>query len=240
MSNFDGLPVRKISLDLSVARNLEELTFSCNQIRVSSNSANALAKIRFNQTQNKPIDIFNGRRFTNWPTRKIFIDNDAQAGAELTIEYWTAVGDTQIEDDALVAQIVGLVKIDDADPVNIEFPVDPQIQGITDPPTPPTMVSQYFFELVNNNLQTIVPPATNVNGIKVLLASAASSASMRFMAKSSAPSSYTDTAAHTLMMVVGGTTGNLERVIIIPAGLGIYVQQNANANSWVALEYEVL
>ena len=111
--------------------------------------------------------------------------------------------------------------------------------------TPPQLVTPFFYVGIDTALQTIVAPASNTKGVRILGAFAwgfSTGLVSRVMAKASAPVSALDTAALTLAMngSVGGT-GSLFNEVVLPPGIGIYAQkEDANGSSGFALNYEVL
>jgi hypothetical protein len=109
------------------------------------------------------------------------------------------------------------------------------VGGIADPLTPDTVVSSYFRNTISSSLNTIVAPASNVNGIKVLFAAAhADYCVCRVMAKSSAPTSPNDVAAVGLAFVSTARTSapeagryHLSKPVILPPLTGLFEQSNS-------------
>ncbi len=224
MSNkFDLLPIRKIDIDLSVARSLFELNVQCNELRIRSSSPGAKATLRFNSTENVPVDIFNGRRFEKWPTTKLWLANEAQPGKTLTIEFWSVNGESRIRDDAVLME------------QNEDFPL--KISSDIDL----SNTLSAHNALNNTSMFTIVPPATNVNGIKVYSIDMVSiSPLMRIMYKATTPAGFDDGNACTLLMVSAGRHDHKEPMFIVPAGNGIYYNQTNTSWGRYSLIYEVL
>jgi hypothetical protein len=109
----------------------------------------------------------------------------------------------------------------------------------------PVLASTYFRQSSVNTLATIVTPAANVNGVRILFwfaQHAAGGASQRIMAKSSAPSAWNDAAANTVGFCYNGASClGAAMPIDIPAGLGLYEQSSNGANvSTAIVEYAVL
>lgn len=115
---------------------------------------------------------------------------------------------------------------------------------------PVSAVSSYIRRSISVALNTIVAPASNVRGIWVLSAWAASAGAAevtRIMHQSSAPASIDDTNAVTLVYVGGGggtgfvPNGGVALPYFLPAGQGLYEQSAAGgASSFVAVSYTVL
>ena len=115
--------------------------------------------------------------------------------------------------------------------------------------TPQKFASTYNVIGAAVGLITIVAPAANVNGIKVLAAWAHDNqgwgASVtRVMWKATAPTSERNKAAGTLAINSPSGQkgeGGFGYPLIIPPGNGLYAQsQTANANAGFGVEYEVL
>ena len=113
MSDFDIIVMRKKRIDLSVARDLKEQTIVFTHCRVEASSGDALANLHFNATDNEAVKVIDGRRFKNWNVSKIYIDNDAQAGAWIDLFFWggPVMGPPEIEDDHASVDIGGSVAI---------------------------------------------------------------------------------------------------------------------------------
>ena len=114
MSNdFDALYVKTNRYTLDTAREDKALIITASNIRVTASSASALATLKFNANERDPVNIFNGRRFKNWPVTKLFLSHTAQAGEWIELEYWASpiMGPPEIEDDALIAQINGAIAV---------------------------------------------------------------------------------------------------------------------------------
>ena len=90
-------------------------------------------------------------------------------------------------------------------------------------------------------LQTVFTPAQNTHGAIVFGNGGRQNvASVRVMAKDSAPSSWVDSLALTLGMNVNGPIFDGPSWLFVPAGYGLYVQAS-NASNWgVSMSYELL
>ena len=107
-------------------------------------------------------------------------------------------------------------------------------------------VLSYFYVNNTSGLQTVVSPGANTAGIRIDLAAVTSEQTTRIMAKSSAPTAWNDTGAMTLALcdAAGNNSAPLSTIaaapIIVPAGMGLYVQSNANTVNNISINYEVL
>ena len=111
------------------------------------------------------------------------------------------------------------------------------VRGITPPSVPTT---PYFRSSVSAALNTVVAPAANTAGVRVLrgyIETNAATAIIRLMMKQTAPTSIGDTTAITLEKFTGtanaggGVGKSWEQEFIVPAGWGLYEQSNDAANA---------
>lgn len=114
----------------------------------------------------------------------------------------------------------------------------------------PKLATSFYFLGASVALQTIVAPASNVAGIKVLAAAVVirNITSGRVMAKTSAPTGVDDAAANTVAYraalngyAPNGVIEGQTFPILLPPGLGLFAQKtDAEATSGFLVEYEVL
>ncbi len=111
--------------------------------------------------------------------------------------------------------------------------------------TPDTLNGKYFRESASSFLNTIVTPAANVNGIKVINAGVSGNfkSYSSIMAKTSAPSGTTDLNAHRILSVFGldaqNVVAQLQRPVLIPVGYGLYEQQSGSLINQAYINYEL-
>jgi len=101
---------------------------------------------------------------------------------------------------------------------------------------------------VGTTLQTIVTPASNINGIRIdnlgfILLNIAGVANI--ISKSSAPINYSDANANILATcnVTGTYAGMVDKIntpIILPVGVGLYMMANIDNVATAHIDYEIL
>ena len=95
-----------------------------------------------------------------------------------------------------------------------------------------------FYNAALNGVDTIVAPASNVNGIRLATGTniASSSGAVFLFVGTSAPSSYADTSKQVVFQLAQriGQVINLT----LPAGLGLYAATNENTQ--FCLNYDIL
>lgn len=93
------------------------------------------------------------------------------------------------------------------------------------------------------SVSTLISPTANVNGVIIrTLAIVANSNNIgSIMAKTSAPSSFTDTTAFHLAVAQQNTSVNMSQPIKIPAGVGVYIDfANSNNSAFGSITYDLL
>lgn len=249
MSTFDDLTVRKIYLDLSEARNNVKEPIAFTHMRVADVSSNtALATMRFQSMLNKDIEIFEGRRFKNWPTNQVFFSNDAQAGEWIMLEYWggPAYGAPEIIDSALTASLNGGTidtlkdilagKIDEVVQCTQLEALLKNNQQLRAPLT--DLVNATFGEAVNAST-VLVSAATNVNGIIVrrgLCNQGGSTAGTSYIAADDGTKKYI---CHVLTSGSNNAVVDAIENYLVPAGHALEISSNASSGR-AAAWYEVL
>lgn len=122
------------------------------------------------------------------------------------------------------------------------------VDTVTNPLQPQTLSSSDVRAL-GSTLVTLVTPAANTAGVRIdsiNFTRHTNDGSARLMSKTSAPSSYSDNAARTLLWTFQNATvalytwDSITLPVIVPAGEGLYLQGSAANVSWSSVNYEVL
>ncbi len=203
---------RLVTFDLGTARTDVEIDLPGTFIYVDTESE-GLAYLRFNNKRNDKFPIRAGLTLNGYFDR-CYLTNTAQAGKTLRVWYGM---------DASIA------------PPNQDISNITTVGTITNPLTPPDLGSGTHFSLsADATLKTLVAPAANVNGIDVIAASmdAWNTTGTRLMAHTSAPATWDDSAALTLLAVMSAGAGAAGSVlgapVRVPAGYGLYLQSSNN------------
>lgn len=177
-----------------------------------TNDSDGQVNLRFNDRESLSVPAaanFFVEAIAGAVINRVYLDWSAQAGKQVVIAHGTDLRLRPSNDVQNVGQIVAPVDVSPAQLGNDEFWTTGSLATL--------------FQLVT--------PAANTAGVLVTAMSAyANNGTARFMAKSSAPSSWADAAAQSLLL--GGTTSNagnncanaIAMPIVIPAGVGFYYQ----------------
>lgn len=236
LDNYDQVdygrvePFRKKPLLLDVARSQElplEVDLAGTFLYLDDDTTGKVY-IRFNSEDAARIPVSAGFSVSGILYRRIFLDWDAQAGEVINLVYGSGVEFTPTNDIANLGIVSKVNNLGAIDPVDYTNATDWEINAQT------------------TALQTIVSPASNVNGILIKRAITLMQQS-RIMFKSTAPATWDDAGAITLSRSVASsangyaiTDGGCEN-ILIPAGMGLYAKASFATDFLCAYcVYEVL
>lgn len=182
-----------------------------------------------------------------------FLDNSGQqigVAENVASGFWCEVpafGSVQITSAS--AQTISVIIGGGSDSAPIRFGVNKTTTSINGGiMSPRELVTGYFYQAAVATLQTVVTPAANTAGVRIDSAVMHSASGFgRIMAKTSAPSSVTDTAARTIAQYTSMGASNVQAEsrytgdsILLPAGEGLYHQVNGAYQNYVSINYEVL
>lgn len=218
--------LRGRTLDLSTARSaLDPLEMRLpGRFVWFTNDSDGQVNLRFNDRESLSVPAaanFFVEAIAGAVINRVYLDWSAQAGKQVVIAHGTDLRLRPSNDVQNVGQIVA--------------PVD--VAPATLPAT------GYFRNTSSAALNTLVTPAGNTAGVLVhSLSGNATGLTVRIMAKASAPATWDDTTASTLLHVASGNLVSLCALpLLLPAGLGLYEQaSSASAGSQVSVVYEVL
>jgi len=164
------------------------------------------------------------------------------SGAPNSVDY--VIGNGEFLNAEISAEITGgkIQPIGGAD--NLTNQPWSKISEIT--PRMLNLAGAFYLSDALNSLNTIVAPAANINGVVVLGVGCNqdNTGTARFMYGQSAPTSWNDASAGTILLnrrdVASQSNIAVELPIIIPAGHGIYFNQSTLNSTQRFMEYEFL
>jgi len=205
--------------NLTIGTSQEKFDFSGNYVRLESGAAS----IRFETEENEEFRLNKGEYAKLHNFTYLLIEHDELTEQDIVLE----IGNDTSKGSALFS---GSVDVNG---------------GALDTPV---LSDGYYVSLASIALQTLVTPASNINGIRVLGAGGFSDgAYWRYMAKTIAPTGADDPLALTIAFGAADVTaplGNFSSTSVLPAvippGYGLYLQHGSlqNVRSWI--NYEVL
>ena len=208
-------------ISLASALDNFELNVAGNVIYCDKLSTGA-ASIRFSSTSNDPLPVGANFGLEQLDFKRLYITCAAQPGLVLNLWFGSDVHIVPPNQDIASIGTVSLISA-----------ITPRSIGTT----------AYNRWSTSAALNTVLAPASNLAGVVVVSVGLPVGADgIRFMAKTSAPSSFSDTTALEIATRKNSTSAfQLALPLLIPAGYGLYEQADgAGGNSGVFVGFTVL
>jgi hypothetical protein len=208
-------------ISLATALDNFELNVAGNVIYCDKLSTGS-ADIRFSSTSNDPLPVGANFGLEQMDFKRLYITCAAQAGKYLNLWFGSDVHIIPPNQD-----------INNIGTVSLISAITPRSLG----------TSTYYRSSASAALNTILAPASNVNGVVIVSAALHGAAdAIRMMAKSSAPSSFSDTSAMEIATRMSTAVGGFVSMpLLVQAGLGLYEQANGTGGvTGVNMGYTIL